>query len=864
MPNIVEVVVHATNETKAAFAEAEAGSASMSSKLATAGLVGAAGLIAVGVASVKMAGDYQNSTARLVTSAGETNKNIDQVRQGMLNMASQVGTSAMELSKGMYVVESAGYHGAAGLTVLKAAAQGAKDENASLATVSNAVTDVLVDYHMKAGAAADVTSKLVTAVSFGKTNFEEFSQSMSVVLPLASAMHLKLADVAGVEAEMTSHGISAQEASQQMANAMRHLMDPTGAMVKSFKEFGISADDVNTHLQSQGLGGTLQWLRGVAEQMAPSLGMTVPQALAKLMGSANGLQVALATTGENAKGTQAAIAGISSASADAQGNVKGFSEIQGTLNQKMAQVQAAGESLAIELGNKLLPAVTTVFSWMANHVQTVTDVAIAIGILVAGLAAYAIVAKTVAIAQGVLNAVMDMNPFVAIGIAVVAIAALVIKYHTQIWNFIQDTWHNVSKFVSQVWGDIYGFASHWWPLILGPSGLIIIYHNQVWSFIQRIWHDVTNFLSSAWSDIYNFARHWWPLILGPSGLIIVYHQQIQTFVQNIWRNLTGWLSSAWGTIYSDARSVWGNILGFFRGIPASVLSALSSLGGQLRSWGSSIMNSMLSGIKGIWSDVVNFFKNLPGDILHALGIHSPPQWAIDAGQWIMKGLGIGMSNAHESAAQAATALKNKVVGGTQGIPASGSPTVAQQTAMKMAALVGWTGAQWTALNNVAMAESGWSMTAQNPSSGAYGIAQFINGPSEYAQYGGNANTLAGQLTGFFNYIAQRYGNPVNAWAHEQADHWYAAGGATSPGWAMVGEHGRELVKLPGGANVYPAGATAQMMGQLSSGGVHLTLELGDSFRKAGLTQQQLEDIRYTVRTKGGKGPDAVQKAFGSL
>jgi hypothetical protein len=68
------------------------------------------------------------------------------------------------------------------------------------------------------------------------------------------------------------------------------------------------------------------------------------------------------------------------------------------------------------------------------------------------------------------------------------------------------------------------------------------------------------------------------------------------------------------------------------------------------------------------------------------------------------------------------------------------------------------------------------MTARNPSSGAYGLAQFINGPSEYFQYGGNPNTAVGQLTAMMNYIRQRYGDPNAAWAHEIAHNWYSKGG----------------------------------------------------------------------------------------
>jgi hypothetical protein len=69
-------------------------------------------------------------------------------------------------------------------------------------------------------------------------------------------------------------------------------------------------------------------------------------------------------------------------------------------------------------------------------------------------------------------------------------------------------------------------------------------------------------------------------------------------------------------------------------------------------------------------------------------------------------------------------------------------------------------------------ESPGTLTAQNPTSNAYGIAQFINGPREYYTYGGNPNTVQGQLTAMANYISQRYGDPSTAWAFHKKNNWY--------------------------------------------------------------------------------------------
>lgn len=100
----------------------------------------------------------------------------------------------------------------------------------------------------------------------------------------------------------------------------------------------------------------------------------------------------------------------------------------------------------------------------------------------------------------------------------------------------------------------------------------------------------------------------------------------------------------------------------------------------------------------------------------------------------------------------------------------------QELAYSLLNQYGWA-SQWNAFNLLETREAGWNMNAVNPSSGAAGLAQFINGWSEYYQYGGNPNTALGQLTAMLNYIGQRYpSGPNAAWAHEVADNWYGKGG----------------------------------------------------------------------------------------
>jgi hypothetical protein len=167
-----------------------------------------------------------------------------------------------------------------------------------------------------------------------------------------------------------------------------------------------------------------------------------------------------------------------------------------------------------------------------------------------------------------------------------------------------------------------------------------------------------------------------------------------------------------------------------------------------------------------------------------------------------------------------TGISNWMTGQTTAanaaIPSAGTGGGIIAAMMKnLAAARGWTGAQWSALYDVENREAGFNMTAQNPTSGAYGLAQFINGPGEYAQYGGNSTTALGQVTAMLNYIAQRYGTPEGAWAHEQQFGWYAGGGPVAPTSSMG-------FGLASGGGVPAAGLSnvaAMFGGGMAAGGV---------------------------------------------
>lgn len=80
--------------------------------------------------------------------------------------------------------------------------------------------------------------------------------------------------------------------------------------------------------------------------------------------------------------------------------------------------------------------------------------------------------------------------------------------------------------------------------------------------------------------------------------------------------------------------------------------------------------------------------------------------------------------------------------------------------------------QWGYLDALWQRESGWNHLAENPSSGAYGIPQSLPAVKMAVvgeDYRTNPET---QIRWGLAYIAARYGNPQQAWAHSERVGWY--------------------------------------------------------------------------------------------
>lgn len=629
--------------------------------LATAGkaaLLGiGAGAVAVGGYSLKMGADFQTALTQLVTGAGEAESNMKLVSDGILAMAAKVGETPKQLAQGLYLIESAGFHGAAGLKVLQVAAEGAKVGAADMATVSDALTSALNAYHLPASSAVSVTNALIATVANGKTHMEDLAHAIGSVLPVAATAGISLEQVGGAIATMTSQGTSADKATVYLRQTIANLENPTAKARQEMQALGLSALDISQNLGKRGLTGTLQLLtEAVTRQMGPAgvvlveklqasaksatgfqaaladlppTQQTVIAALANMVGGTKSMQAALQLTGGNMATFQGNVTKVGEKLHAGGTAVSGFALVQKDLNFKMESLRATVDALATRLGLWLIPkleqvaAVTLkVVQWLEKHKAIAMALGITIGtVLVVAITAY--IASMVIAAAATIAATWPILVAVA---AVVALAAGIVYLWThwnQIWTWIKD--HKAYAAIIAVLLPIL-------PVIfalVGAARYLSEHWSSIWDHISRV---VTTAVAAVKAVLNGFAHapsafvDWFKHL---PGRLLGYLQALPHLLGNIAKLAMQGFGEA-------AELYFKSILAFFIGIPTLILRAIGSMNRLLWHRGGDVIRGLWEGAKAIFPLVLGWLVALPGRIIAALP--GATSWLLQKGYDVMNGL----------------------------------------------------------------------------------------------------------------------------------------------------------------------------------------------------------------------------------
>lgn len=213
------------------------------------------------------------------------------------------------------------------------------------------------------------------------------------------------------------------------------------------------------------------------------------------------------------------------------------------------------------------------------------------------------IVEAATIIQGAFNAIMAVNPFVLLGIAIAAVVAGLIYFFTQTETG-KKAWQSFVDFLKSAWDSVVSFFS------------------GIGQWFADIWNGAVDGAKAIWQ-----------------GLVDWFIGIVQG-IQNIWNGITTFFSNLWTTVIGGIQSVWGGVTGFFSGIfnaVSSVVSTVFSAIGGFASNAWSKISGVFNGVGNFFSGVFNGAKNAVSGVFSAFGGFASK--AYDAITGVFKGLG---------------------------------------------------------------------------------------------------------------------------------------------------------------------------------------------------------------------------------
>jgi len=478
----------------------------VSRKMKIAGGIMVGAVAAIGVASLKMAGDFGGAMREVNTMMLLSEDEFKAFSKEVQNLAKTMGINAVDAANALYQAISAGVPKESAIEFLEIASKAAIGGVTDTKTAVDGLTTVMNAFKMPMSDAQKVADVMFTTVKGGKTTFEELSASIFNVAPIAAASGVSFEEVSAALATMTKQGVPTAQATTQLRQAMVALQKPTADMQTVITDLGYESGQAM--LAELGFADTINTLRdatgGSNEQ------------LMSMFGSVEAGQAILALTGENAQMFASdldAMANSTGAATDA------FDQMEKSTGRQLEKLKVQFQDIAITLGTALMPALTKILEaitpiitkvgdWISKHPKLTTAILGGVGalgalMLLAGpllniiklmslalhsqtiafvahkvaLIAASIATKLAAVAQWLLNAAMTANP---IGLIILAIAGLIAGIVLMVKH-----WDKVKVAFKIVWDAIVHIFKTGINFVLGIINSLITGFEGAINFIIR-------------------------------------------------------------------------------------------------------------------------------------------------------------------------------------------------------------------------------------------------------------------------------------------------------------------------------------------------------------------------------------------
>ena len=483
-----------------------------------------AAITGLGVATGKMATDFEDSMAKVSTIADETEMPIDEMKNAILDLSNETGIAAGDIAENVYNAISAGQKTGDAVEFVGNAAKLAKAGFAESGDALDLLTTIMNSYGLEAEKVTDVSNMLIQTQNLGKTTVGELSAAMGKVIPTAKMQGVQLDSLAGAYAVMTSNGIRTAESTTYLNSMLNELgkqgstaADAFAAGTEHIKEGGL------TMAEAMEQGWELTDVLSILDEEAYASGTSIKN----MFGSAEA-GTAAAVLWDNATQLNSAIDSMRSSAGATE---EAFLKLDTTSNQMNISMNKVKNS-GIELGESVMETVAPMLETLAEKIDAATtwfnslddsqkQTIVQVGMLIAAIGPVLIILGNLASAIGsimglapklaggiglmqpafsTLWAVILANPIVAIIAAIVALVALIATKGDEIQAIIQKVDDFLQGVFAKDWTEVFG------PVLGGAINNFMAMMKSQWDAIKKIFDGIIDFIRGVFTG--DWERAW--------------------------------------------------------------------------------------------------------------------------------------------------------------------------------------------------------------------------------------------------------------------------------------------------------------------------------------------------------------------
>ena len=373
------------------------------------------------------------------------------------------------------------------------------------------------------------------------------------------------------------------------ASEMARLVNDSGVMGDSFKATAENINSVSFDKIIEAIHVTQERIKYTGTTAQEASG-TISGSFSTMASAWDNFQAALAS-GDDKKIAETADKLVDSASTFAKNAIPVFvttfkkilekaPEIIGELATKIKEALPEDVQKIIDTA---FESVKNTIEWAKENAEWLTPILVAIGSFVATLTLIQLGLNAVAIATGIWNAVLAVNPIVwiiaIIGALIGVLIYLQVKFNIfgAIFDWITSIWNGLTGFFSGIFNAI-------GVIVQVVLNLVAGYFKTSWDIMVAIWNVLTGFFGGLWN-----------------GVVSIFSGVIGFFA--------GIFQGAWNVV----KGVFAGVGGFFQGVWNTIVGIFGSVG-------TAVGNAIGGAVKGVVNSILGFAEGTINGFIRAINL----------------------------------------------------------------------------------------------------------------------------------------------------------------------------------------------------------------------------------------------------